>query len=56
MKNKRIAAINFDTVVLLFFDIFYFGEIISPIEIFGIMLIMITVIGIALLKGCQCVT
>jgi len=55
-KAGRIAAINFDTVVLLFFDIFYFGEIISPIEIFGIMLIMITVIGIALLKGCQCVT
>jgi len=54
-KAARLTAINFDTVLLLLIDIFYFGETISLIEIFGITLIMFTVVGIATLKILQLV-
>eukprot|EP00826_Nyctotherus_ovalis_P061689 TRINITY_DN8800_c0_g3_i3.p1 TRINITY_DN8800_c0_g3~~TRINITY_DN8800_c0_g3_i3.p1 ORF type:complete len:124 (-),score=13.49 TRINITY_DN8800_c0_g3_i3:36-407(-) len=49
-KAARLAAVNFDTVLLLLIDVFYFGESISVIEVIGIALIMLTVLGIATLK------
>ena len=52
-KAGRIGAINFDTVLLLMIDVFYFGEDITYMEMIGIVLIMITVLGIAVLKAFQ---
>jgi hypothetical protein len=52
-KAARLTTINFDTVLLLLIDVFYFGETISSPKLsknLGITLIMFTVIGIATLK------
>ncbi len=52
MENAgRITAINFDTVVFLLFDVYFFGEDITVLDIFGMVFIMATVVGIAVLKG-----
>lgn len=54
-KAGRITALNCDTAVLLLFDVYFFGERITLMEISGIILIMSTVLGIGILKGCNCI-